>query len=115
MRMLALVVFGITALGVAAAAQIGFPGQRGTRPTARVAIVSCDADINGVFQFSSGDVNGRALEFDRAMRCSEVLALLARDGFIVAPATTTQSQSGFTPDEARTMTAIALAESGGRN
>jgi hypothetical protein len=110
MRRLVLVVFGIGVLGAAAAAQMALPGQRGHQTAPRVAIVSCLADSSGQFQFRSGDVNGEPLEFNRNLRCSEVLALLARDGFTVAPATTTQQSSGFTPDQATTMTAIALAE-----
>ena len=113
MRRIILVVFGITMLGAAAAAQMLLPAQRGAHTSPRVAVVSCVADDSGGFQFRGGDVNGQPLQFNRELRCSEVLTLLARDGFTIAPATTTQQSSGFTPDQAQTMTAIALAESGG--
>jgi hypothetical protein len=115
MRRTILVLSGIAVFGAAAAAQRLGPAQRSNHTSPRVAIVSCLADNNGQFQFRSGDVNGRPLDFGRALQCSEALALLARDGFAIAPATTTQQSSGFTPDQATTMTAIALAESGGNH
>ncbi len=79
---------------------------------ARVAIINCKAESDGFWVFTAGDIDGRRLELSDQTPCSRVLSSLATNGFeIQSPVTPVCS--GFSPDQATTMTAIALAESGG--
>ena len=79
----------------------------------RVAIINCKAESDGFWVFTAGDIDGRRLELSNQTPCSKVLSSLAANGFEIQTPVTSAC-SGFSPDQATTMTAIDLAESGGQ-